>query len=100
MKSSWAYNNGKRELNRIREESKAPLRGWIESGQTEDGKRIYSYAERDKYNENKLVVKTYANKKQATKMLDKLKSEGVDKCYIRSNYPFVIQLDRMDRSTD
>ena len=89
MKSSWAYHNGLRELKRINNESKSPLRGWVEAGKTEDG-YLYSYAERNKHNPKELVAKTYANKTQATKMLEQLRSEGVD-CYLRSNYPFVIQ---------
>lgn len=90
MKSSWAYINGKRELNRINEAGKAALRGWVEVGKIEAG-TLYSYAERNKHNEKELVVKTYANKTQAVKMLEQLKSEGVEKCYLRLNYPFVIQ---------
>jgi hypothetical protein len=89
MKSSWAYHNGLRELNRINHESKSPLRGWVEAGKIEAG-YLYSYGERNKHNPKELVVKTYANKTQATKMLEQLKSEGVD-CYLRLNYPFVIQ---------
>ena len=89
MKSSWAYNNGKREMNRVNEFLKAPSRGWVEIGKIEAG-ILYRYAERNKHSPTKLTVKTYANKKQAQKMLNKLREEGVD-CWFNIKWPFVIE---------
>jgi len=89
MKSSWAYNNGKREMKSINESLKVPLRGWVITGKTKS-KTFYAYAERSKYDETQLVVKTYANKSQADKMRGKINAEGI-KCWFKLNYPWVIQ---------
>ena len=89
MKASWAYNNGKREMNGVINSLKAPKRGWIKIGKIEAGE-LFAYAERNKYNETKLVIKTYANKTQAVNMLNQLRTEGT-KCSLRLKYPFVIE---------
>jgi hypothetical protein len=89
MKSSWAYNNGKREMNKINESLKAPKRGWVKVGKIEAG-TLYRYGERNKHNPKELVVKAYANKSQAQKMLYKLREEGVN-CWFNLKWPFVIE---------
>ena len=71
------------------ESLKAPLRGWVRVGKIEAGV-LFRYAERNKHDETQLIVKTYANKTQAVKMMEQLRSEGAD-CWLRLNYPFVIE---------
>ncbi len=88
MKSSWAYNNGKRQLKEVASKD-APLTGWIKIGKVEAGD-LFRYAERNKHDRSKLVVKTYANKTQALQKIKDLKDTGIN-CWMRLNYPFVIE---------
>lgn len=83
MKSKWAYNNGKRELSRVLDAAKAPINGWLEH------KGVLFYAERNKYDETALIIKTYANRKQANAAVEKLKAQGID-CYMYDVFPFRI----------
>jgi len=76
-------------MKKVKDSLRAPKYGWLKVGMIEAGE-LFSYAERNKYNETKLVVKTYANKKQALGILNKLRNEGI-KCSLRLNFPFVIQ---------
>ena len=84
MKSSWAYNNGKRMDAEVKASLKVEKTGWIKRGE------IYLYAERYKYDETKLMVKTYANKKQADVMVEKQKALGISEAYRSFKHPFVI----------
>ena len=81
MKSSWAYNNGKRQLKACL--PIVPTVGWIEN-------KLHNtvYAEQ-KHNE--LVIKTYANRAQCMRKIEKLQAEGID-CLISENHPFLIIL--------
>jgi hypothetical protein len=79
IKSSWAFRNGKSEMNKIIESQKAPLIGWVGS----------KYAERGKHNPNELYVKTYANKTQCKKKIDELTSIGI-LCEMSLNHPYTI----------
>ena len=83
MNSSWAYNNGKREDAKVKASLKVEKTGWIKRGGT------YLYAERNKYDETKLMVKTYSNKKQADAMVGKQKELGID-AYRSFKHPFTI----------
>ena len=84
MKSSWAHKNGIKQSNEARAKE-APLLGWIKVGEFR-----YRYAERSRYDKSKLVVKTYANKKQAVKKMDEIKSTGID-CWLSIKHPFTIE---------
>jgi len=84
LKSSWAYNNGKRMDAEVKESLRAEKTGWVKRGGT------YLYAERNKYDESKLMVKTYANKKQANKKIDELKELGFD-AFISNKHPYTVK---------
>ena len=88
MKSSWAYNNGKRQMKEAASKD-APTTGWIKTGKIEAGD-LFRYAERNKHDRSKLVVKTYANKTQALQKIKDLKDIGIN-CWLILNYPFVIE---------
>ncbi len=88
MKSSWAYNNGKREDARVKASLKVDKTGWVKRGGT------YLYAERNKYDETKLMVKTYANKKQADAMVEKLRALGID-AFRGLKHPFTISAEEI-----
>ena len=84
MKSTWAYRNGKRQMNEVKDSFKINPRGFVEKKIA--GDTYYFYAEA--YN-GKLMVKVYANKKQANKVIERLQSEGVD-FWLKSGHPFVV----------
>lgn len=84
IKSAWAYKNGKREMNRIIENLKSEKYGWIERN------GFHLYAERSN-DTNKLVVKVYANKKQANVMIYKLINIGLH-VSISDKHPYTIHL--------
>ena len=82
IKSSWAYRNGKR-IEIGCQPDKSPKSGWVNI------RGVLQYAERDKYNPSKLRVKTYANKAQAFKMVERLRADGID-CGMSISHPFII----------
>ena len=82
LKSSWAYNNGKRTMKEAIESLKDEPTGWIERGGT------YLYAERHK-DTRQLMIKTYSNKKQADMMVQKQKELGFD-AFRSMKHPFVV----------
>ncbi len=69
MKSSWAYNNGKRMMRECK--PKVPAFGFIMNKR----KSIEMYAERTLYG---LMIKTYSNKKQVDNKVAKLKEIGLN----------------------
>ena len=86
MKSSWAYNNGKREDAKAKASLKANKTGWLRRGD------VFLYAERSKYDETKLVIKTYSNKKQADAMVEKQKALGILGACRSLTHPFTVQI--------
>lgn len=68
----------------VRASLMADKTGWVKRGDT------YLYAERNKYDETKLMVKTYANKKQANKKIDKLKKLGFN-AFVSDIHPYTIK---------
>jgi len=83
IKSSWAYNNGKREMKRVLQEEKTPLNGWLELH------GHLTYAKRNPYNPKKLEIIGYANRSQAEKRAEKLKAENID-CWVSAEHPYKI----------
>ena len=67
MKSTWAYNNGKRVMNEVKASLRSEKTGWIKRGGT------LIYAERYM---DELMIKTYANKKQVNNKMLELKKLG------------------------
>lgn len=80
MKSAWAYNNGKRMMKEAKASLMSETTGWIKRGGT------LIYAERYI---DKLMVKTYANKKQADNKILKLKELG-HAVFLGAYHPYTI----------
>jgi len=83
MKSSWAYNNGKRMMKECKNSLKVDKSGWIP---THRDNNVLVYAEQ--YN-NKLMTVTYTNKKQALDMVRKQKELGQN-AWMSLTYPFLV----------
>ncbi len=84
LKSAWAYRNGQRIMSETLKSLECDKTGWVER------RGLLMYAER--YN-NKLMVKTYSNKKQCNNKIDKLTKEGFD-CFISEKHPFTINMNK------
>jgi len=81
MKSTWAFNNGKRIMNEAIESQKAKVDFDFVSV-----RGVLRYAENKS---GVLVVKTYSNKTQCLKKVDALKELGIE-CDMSAAWPFTI----------